>query len=506
VFTFDSRRFPDPRQLAADVAADGMRLVTIVDPGVKVDRHYAVFREGSERGAFTTRTNGRMFSMHVWPGASAFPDFYRSEVRQWWGDLHRVYVDAGIAGIWNDMNEPSGWKRVFSIEDGIVPVGEANLGEVTHRLDDGRTVPDAMVHNAYGHLENRATYEGLVRLRPAERPFVLTRSAFAGTQRWAWQWTGDVLSTWGALRQSLTMIMGAGLSGMPFAGADIGGFIGDSWGELYARWMQIGALAPFCRSHTSIHTHRQEPWSFGPEAEAIARDALKLRYRLLPYLYSCAWEASQSGMPIWRPLFAEFPDDERCWEVEDQVMVGPSLLAAPVMEPDTARRRVVLPPGTWFDWHSGQATQGGETIEVEAPRDRLPLFVRGDRAIPTQDDVRHTGDNPGGPVRWCVFLAGTARGTIGTLYEDDGLSFAYRDGDWRRTCVAIEERDGGVALVVGPGEGAYVSPRQVATIELHAPGFTPARLDGQPIAPGAPLQLAHDGRHYVELIAVTRQG
>ena len=211
--------------------------------------------------------------MKVWPGDAAFPDFFRSAVREWWGEWHRFYLDAGIAGIWNDMNEPSGFGRCLYLEDAMLPVRPAKLGDVVHRLHDGRSVPHAEVHNAYGHEHTRATYEGMLRLRPGERPFVLTRAAFAGTQRYAAQWTGDVVSNWAALRQSIPMLLGMGLSGVAFAGTDIGGFAGDATPELYARWMQIGALAPFCRSHTSIHTHRQEPWSFGPRVEAISRAA-----------------------------------------------------------------------------------------------------------------------------------------------------------------------------------------------------------------------------------------
>jgi len=462
VFTFDRSRFPAPAALSADLARDGFRLVAIVDPGVKRDKRYDVYREGIEHGYFA-RAGGAPFYMKVWPGDAAFPDFYRAEVRRWWGDWHRVYREAGIAGIWNDMNEPAGWKHAWYVGDGVIPLGEQDPGRATHQLEDGRSVPHAAVRNAYGHLENQATYEGLLRLRPDERPFVLTRSAFAGTQRWAAQWTGDVCSTWSALRQSLPMMLGLGLSGQGFVGSDIGGFLSDSTPELYARWIQIGALAPFCRSHTSLHSHRQEPWSFGPRVEAIARAALQQRYQLLPYLYTAFRDTARTGMPLWRPLFAEFPDDADVVAVEDQVMVGPALMAAPVFEPGASSRRVVLPRGSWFDWYSGQSLEGGQALTVDAPLERMPLFVRADVAIPTQPEVRFADDRPEQPLIWEVFLTGAARGEIGLVYEDDGRSFAYQRGQSSVTRVWCD----GEALRFRSGEGLYASPRSGALVRLH---------------------------------------
>ncbi len=497
VFTFHPRRFPDPAGLASDLAGQGFRLVAIVDPGIKVDADSAVYREALERGYFATDRAGKTFTMKVWPGDAAFPDFFRTEVRRWWGDQHRVYAEAGIEGIWNDMNEPSGWSCAVYIGDAVLPLGEKSTAELTHKLDDGRVVPHHAVHNAYAHLENRAAYEGWLRQRPEERPFLLTRAAFAGTQRYAAQWTGDVLSTWEALAQSLPMLMGLGLSGATFCGCDIGGFVNDCSAELYARWIEIGALYPFCRTHTALHTRRQEPWSFGRRVEAVARKYLKLRYRLLPYLYTCFWEASQCGMPVWRPVFAEFPADDRLFSVEHQVLVGPALLAAPVLKPGVTSRRVLLPAGQWWDWEQQRWIAGGGEVEVPAPLEILPLFARGGTAIPTQGDVCWTGDRPGAAIVWEVFLPQPTTADLGMLYEDDGATFRYRKGEWRLTRVRAEARSDGCALRFGPASGGFESPRATARVHLRSAALQIERVDGEPVGGQPEVELPHDGREHV---------
>jgi alpha-glucosidase len=289
------------------------------------------------------------------------------------------------------------------------------------------------------------------------------------------------------------MIVGLGLSGQPVSGSDIGGFMSDSNPELYARWVQIGALAPFCRTHTSLHTHRQEPWSFGARTEAIARGALRLRYQLLPYLYTCFREAARTGMPPWRPLFAEFPDDPSVRLVEDQVMVGPALLAAPILEPGAVARRVVLPPGFWFDWHSAEMLEGGRTIDADAPLERMPLYVRANSALPTQPEVRFADDRPEQPLIWEIFLTREGRGEVGSLYEDDGRSFAYRHGAFRTTLVRAEDD----AVRFRRRDGDYRSPRREALVRLHGTGLAPLTLDGRITSAEGLVKMPHDDEEHV---------
>ena len=284
-----------------------------------------------------------------------FPDFLRPDVRRWWGDLHAVLVDAGVAGIWNDMNEPA-------LYDG--PVGSDTDGgggrDARRRRAEVRMARagHADVHNVYGMAMARAASEALARLRPERRSFALTRSGFAGIQRYAAVWTGDNTSSWEHLRMSLPMLCNLGLSGVPFVGADIGGFWGDATPELFARWIQAGVLYPMMRGHSHKVTRPNEPWAFGDGGRGRGLQALQLRYQLRPYLYTLFHDAAATGAPLLRPLLWAFHDDPRAAATEDQVLLGDALLAAPVMHPDARRRAVYLPAGRWYDWWTGASTTG----------------------------------------------------------------------------------------------------------------------------------------------------
>ena len=427
VFTWHPKRFPNPRRLVSDIARQGFRVVAIIDPGVKVDRSYRVFRDGVERGVFCANEDGSPYSLRVWPGAAALPDFHREEVRAWWGEQHRELTAAGVAGIWNDMNEPAGWRSDVRIGRMVVPFRAQDTRQlvVSDPRDESRTVPFERVRNLYGQQECRATREGLEVEEPARRPFVLTRSGHAGIQRYAAVWTGDNRSRWQHLRSSIPMLTNLSLSGVSFCGADIGGFFLSCSPELYARWIQLGSLYPFARTHTMWATRRQEPWSFGERVANIARASLQLRMRLLPYLYDLFREAERSGTPVWRPLFFEFPEDEIAPGVEDQVMIGPSLLAAPVVVRGEREREVYLPPGAWFSWHDDACYIGPRSVRVAAPLERMPLFVRSGSVIPTRSSVTHVGEVPVEPWVLEVFPGADADGEF---VEDDGESLAYRDG------------------------------------------------------------------------------
>ena len=298
VFTWDRERFPDPAGLIAELGEQGFRVVTIADPGVKVDERYALYTEGRERGYFCLTRDGDEYRNAVWPGLCAFPDFTDPAVREWWGDQQHVLLDEGVAGVWCDMNEPA----LF------VPQGATMPPDVVH-LGGGRTRLHGEVHNAYGSLMAQAAREGLERLRPEARPFVISRAGYAGLQREAMHWTGDNSSWWEHLWMSMPQLQNLGLSGIAWAGVDIGGFFGDCTGELLARWTEFGVFQPFCRNHSAMGTVAQEPWAFGEPWETICRDMLRLRMRLLPYLYTLFEECHRTGAPILRPLLFEHPDD-----------------------------------------------------------------------------------------------------------------------------------------------------------------------------------------------------
>ena len=497
VFTWDPRRFPDPKRLLAELAQQGFRVVTIVDPGLKVDPGYEVFADARHRDLLMRNADGSLCTLRVWPGRAALPDFNRAEVRAWWGEQHRPLVDAGVAGIWNDMNEPAGWASDVRIGRVMLPTRPQDLSRAVQAdpAQPERRVPHEHVRNLYGQQECRATREFLEAAHPERRPFVLSRSGFAGVQRYAALWTGDSRSRWSDLRLSIPMLLNLSLSGAAFCGADIGGFALNCTPELYARWIQIGALYPFARTHSMFLKRRQEPWRFGPRVEAIARAALELRMRLLPYLYALFREAELSGAPVWRPLFFEFPNDPASADVEDQVMLGPALLVAPVLERGARERELYLPPGTWLDLHDDSRHVGPKRLRVPAPLERLPLFARGGSVIPTRSPVRHAGETPAEPLVLEVFPGGDSEAE---LYEDDGESLAYRAGESASTTLRLWTRAGGrLRLELGAREGRHPVPPRPARVVVHgAPPPRSVLLDARPLAEGSatPGYVAAEGR------------
>jgi alpha-glucosidase len=473
VFTWDPRRFPEPARLMAQLHEAGFRVVAIVDPGVKFEPEadYAVFDEGLAQDFFIRRADGHLFHGYVWPGKVLFPDFLRPGVRQWWGSWQRVLTQAGVDGIWNDMNEPALNDRPFGDGGQIVDIP----------LDAPQGPPDeptthAEVHNLYGLLMTRASREGLEQLNPNRRPFVLTRSGFAGIQRWAAVWTGDNQSSWEHLEMSLPMLLNLGLSGVSFVGADIGGFGGNATPELFARWMQMGILYPLMRGHSALGTRPHEPWSFGLEVETICRQAIQLRYQLLPYLYSLFWESSQTGSPILRPLLYEFPDDPQTYEISDQAMLGSALLAAPVVRPGVRCRAVYLPQGTWFDWWTGQAHTGPRYILVPAPLEQLPLFVRGGSVLPLAPPCPSTTHLRRDQPHLKLY---PGNGSF-TLYEDDGETLAHRAGAWATTLFRLRQQNGQLILEIEARQGNWSPPQRSWLLEPL--GHTPLSLPdtGQP--------------------------
>jgi alpha-glucosidase len=460
VFTWDDERFPDPVGLIADLREQGYRIVTIIDPGVKSDPDYEVYRDGLERDMFVHRADGDVFRGYAWPGAVVFPDFARPEVRQWWGDLHKILVEQGVSGIWNDMNEPAVFDRDFS--QGIGEVGTIDLDALQGPANERTT--HAEVHNLYGQGMARATYEGLCRHMGDRRPFVLTRSGFAGIQRWSFCWMGDNSSWWEHIEMQMPQLLNMGLSGVPFVGTDIGGFFGNCSAQLLARWMQIGTLSPFCRNHACTGTTPQEPWAFGPAIEVIYRDYVQLRYRLLPYLYTLAWEATQSNAPMLRPLLYHFPDDPATYTMHDQMMLGPFVLAAPIYQPGRTHRIVYLPEGTWFDWWTDERIEGPTHLIAHAPLERMPLYLRAGTILPTGPVMNYTDERPLDVLTLDLYPGNGAF----DLYEDDGHSFAYQQDTYCTTLYTLHLEAGALTFTMHERGGAYVPPQRQLVLRLHA--------------------------------------
>ncbi|MGE0455775.1 MAG: TIM-barrel domain-containing protein [Vicinamibacteria bacterium] len=447
-FTWDRERFPDPRGMIADLRRAGFRLVTIVDPHPKRQPGSAVYDSGLAGGHFVTRPDGSIYEDAVWPsaaekdpGPSVFPDFSRPAARAWWGSLHRELVEQGVAGIWNDMNEPA----VFRPPTGTMPL------ELRHD-NEGEPTDHAEIHNVYGMLMTRATHEGLLALRPDVRPFVLTRASFAGGQRYAALWPGDNTSDWHHLRQSVPILLGLGLSGFPFVGSDIGGFIGSPSAELFTRWLQAGVFSTFMRTHTAFGTADQEPWSYGPRHEAINRRAIELRYELLPQLYDLMQRASETGLPPLRPLFLEFPEDPKTWALDDQFLWGDSLLVAPVLGEGASERSVYLPAGDWYDFGTGARRAGGGSCVVPVSLESIPIFARAGAFVFRQPAVPHTGAMAGNPLQLDAYPAARS---AGRLYEDAGDGFAYRAGAFLLRRFEQARDAGGVELRVAAPEGSW---------------------------------------------------
>ncbi|HET9526359.1 MAG TPA: glycoside hydrolase family 31 protein [Pyrinomonadaceae bacterium] len=450
VFTFDPERFPNPKALAEKLGRQGIKLVAIVDPGVKhqprtsgTSYRYFVFEQGLEKNYFQRRSNGELFVPRVWPGDSVFVDYTLPEARRWWGDLHRVYLDNGIAGIWTDMNEPA---------DFVDQTGKNQIDVVSY--DEGQKTTHAKNRNTFALLMSRATYEGLERLRPDQRPYVITRAAYAGIQRYATMWTGDTNSTWEALALNVPMFTSLGLSGQPFVGSDVGGFIGRGNGELLVRSYQVSFLAPFCRNHKVIDGYDQEPWRFGKYYEDIIRKYLKLRYELLPFLYTTLEEAHRTGVPLFRPLLLNYQNDSNTYNLDDQFMIGDDLLVAPITKPDLTRRMVYLPFGTWYDYWTNKKYAGGTMISVEAPLETVPMFVRAGAMIPTAPPRNYVRENPADPITFNIYPDEKGMAS-GRLYEDDGISPSYQRGMFRRTTVSARRQGGRVVGMVDASEGQY---------------------------------------------------
>ena len=474
-FTWDQERFPDPAKLLAELRAQGFRVVTIIDPHPKKQAGYAPYDGGVAGDHFVKNPDGSLYEGRAWPalaprdpGASVFPDFSRPATREWWGSLHRGLLDLGVAGIWNDMNEPA----VFLEPHHTMPL------DLRHD-NEGSPTDHREIHNVYGMLMTRSTHEGLLRLRPEARPFVLTRASFAGGQRWAALWPGDNSADWSQLRASIPMLLGLGLSGFPFVGADIGGFAGAPSPELFTRWLQLGAFYPFMRAHTEIGTPDQEPWSYGAKHEAVNRRAIELRYELLPHLYSVMAEAAATGVPALRPLFMEFPEDTETYAVDDQFLLGRDLLVAPVVREGATERELYLPAGDWYELGSGKRHEGGHRVKLPVTLDSIPVFVRAGGFVFRQPVVQHTGEMAGQPL---IVELEPAERSEASLYEDEGEGFAYRSGTLLRRRFSQGQEQAGRVIEVGDGSGSWrPAPRDL--VFRVATETEPRRvtLDGIPL-------------------------
>ena len=483
IFTWDKTGFPDPPQMLSDLRRQGFRVVTIIDPGAKQDPNYWVYQQGLADDDFVKMPDGKLYLGKVWPGDAVFPDFTSGKVRDWWATLHQGLIQDGVAGFWNDMNEPS----IFDVSSKTMPPDAVFY-------DQGLNSPHVKVHSVYGMLMSEATREGILKYRPNERPLVITRDTYSGGQRYAAVWTGDNSATWEHLRLSLPEIMNMGISGLPLVGADIGGYAMSPSPDLYTRWLETGIFYPYCRTHTNTDTRNQEPWSYGDWRTNINRQSIELRYRLLPYAYNVFHEPTETGLPVMRALLLDYPDDPTAVGTEDEFLLGDDLLVAPVLKDGEISRPVYLPKGGWCDFWSTRCYNGPIQLPaVDAPLDRVPLFVRGGAIIPTQQVVQYTDQAPINPLTLEVYPQGDSSREY---YEDDGLTYNFQQGAYLKQTFTVKADGNGVSIDTSTRKGQYQPPARSLEIKIHGEQCAPRQVTvGSSALPQVDsLDLAREGK------------
>ena len=523
-FTVDPERFPHFDQMIKDFAAENIHTILITDLHIAnlPNQNYKPYDEGTAGNHFVHNPDGSVYSGAVWPGPSVFPDFTQKAARDWWGTLYSDFSHRGAAGFWNDMNEPA----IFLRASKTMP------DEIVHRIDDPETgfaprnATHLEIHNIFGMKNSQGTYEGLRRIAPDTRPFVLTRATYAGGQRYAATWTGDNSSTWNHLRQTTPQLLNLGLSGFALAGADVGGFAGSPQSDLLTKWLELAAFQPIDRDHTSANTYPQEPWENGTTTDLnIRRRFIEERYRLMSYLYTTAEETSRTGLPIVRPLFVEFPHATTDGEpldlaTQNEFLFGPDLLVAPSPYPDEIDDYpAVLPPVGWYNWWTGEpiktgvqaARQGNDNITntdlqitLHPSLDTLPVFARAGSIIPVQPLTQSTSEKPAGPLTLRVYppmrapIAGDAP-CEGSLYLDDGTSYAYQQGNYLRLKFTCTVTPTGITVKIGAPEGTYTPWWTQYKVEIYGPTkpATTATVNGTTI----PITYNSEQHHLTTILA-----
>ena len=460
IFTWDKKKFANPQEMVSALKQSGFHVVIMCDPGIKIELGYGPYDEALAQNLFLKYPDGENYSGQVWPGWCNFPDFTNPKTREWWAENFKGYVELGVDGYWNDMNEIATWGQ--SLPENIEFDFEGNKA-TTRR---GR--------NVYGMQMARSTYEGSKKFMNGKRPFNLTRSGFAGIQRYAAIWTGDNVSYDEHMMLGVRLVNSLGLSGVAFAGYDAGGFVGDANPKLFARWISIAALSPFFRAHSMINTRDSEPWSYGEEVEMINRNSIRFRYQLIPYIYSLFYEASQTGMPVQRSLAIDYSHNSLVYDgcYQHQYLFGPNVLVAPV-ESSKDLTKVFLPAGEWYYLYSGKIYAGVQEIMIECPVHKLPIFIRAGSVLPMHKPMLTTAEKTNELI--LHFYQGKQSSEF-VLYSDDGETYQHLNSEYSKRKIEFNSSEN--KLILHASEGS-MTPYEKIKLIFHGMTASKVKLNGE---------------------------
>ncbi len=501
-FTWDYDRFPNPRGLIRELKDDGFRTVVIIDPGIKIDMDNEVFMEGLEKDYYCKWPDGPLVKGKVWPGDCYFPDYTKPEVREWWAGLFKDLIRReGVSGIWNDMNEPA-----------LFDTASKTFSEEILHDYDGNICSHRKAHNVYGMQMSRATYEGVRRFAYPNRPLMITRASYSGGQRYASVWTGDNVSSWEHLRLANIQCQRLSISGFSFVGTDIGGFNAIADGELLVRWLQAAMLHPLYRNHTmgnnidgaaevddtaveakalKFNTD-QEPWAYGEPYTSLAREAIEMRYRFLPYLYTAFRQHVETGKPVLRPLSFLDQQDPETYNRMEEFGVGDHLLVCPISEEGATSRKMYLPSGTWYAYDHSIPQAGKCEIEVDAPLNKLPIYIRAGAVIPQRPVMQFVDEFVVEELTLRVYnKLGQEKSEC---YEDAGDGFDYQEGTFLLRTFELNGTEKSLRLNQHRS-GSYESTVRQFRVLLYGFSGTTCQVDGEEVSvaqsdePGSPLEF-----------------
>ena len=468
-FTWDHEKFPDPKKMISDLSNQGFKTMVIIDPGIKKDPDYWVFQEGIANDYFCKRPDGPYVEGLVWPGACYFPDFTKPAVREWWADLYKELIqDLGIAGIWNDMNEPA----LFEVESKTMPL------DVRHDYD-GHPCSHQKAHNVYGMQMARATYDGVKKYGNNKRGLVITRSGYSGLQRYSSVWTGDNISTWQHVWVANVQCQRLSISGVSYVGSDIGGFIGQPTPEMFVRWIQLGIFHPFCRVHSSQDDGDQEPWSFGEKTLDLFREAVELRYTMLPYHYTAFYQYHRFGTPILKPLIFIDQYDPATYYRDHEFLCGNHIISASIDKAGETSKEVYLPKGQWYDYWNNERLDGNAKYEVGIEDNTFPFFIKAGAVMPFYPKQQYVGEKTIEEVELKIYFVNGQE--VSNLYEDDHDGYQYQTGHYRYSTFTTVG-DSHSLRINHISEGSYTVNYKFKLTLIGLP-FNPSQIivDGVPV-------------------------